>query len=180
MLCPPPPPPHWYRLPLETPTGEPLYAESTVKGRKKEAIVQCALEACRLLDAYDVLRGNTQGMWVGQYGGGWGIGVNPAISAETGQSGRESLESAIMERMLIFTSSVLVLDTDQLFALPYHPTLSSPPLTSPPTPLPTLPSPLLPHPSSPLSFPPLPSFPLPSSSSQEAAEELGRGRLLRQ
>ena len=64
--------PHHCRLPLETPTGEPLYAESTVKGRKKEAIVQCALEACRLLDAYDVLRGNTQGMWAGWRVGQWG------------------------------------------------------------------------------------------------------------
>ena len=70
------PPPPCYRLPLETPTGEPLYAESTVKGRKKEAIVQCALEACRLLDAYDVLRGNTQGGWVEE---------NPAISVGAGQ-----------------------------------------------------------------------------------------------
>ena len=70
--------PHYCRLPLETPTGEPLYAESTVKGRKKEAIVQCALEACRLLDAYDVLRGNTQGMWAGWR---WGSRVNLAFSA---------------------------------------------------------------------------------------------------
>lgn len=37
-----------------------MYAEASVKGKKKEAIVQCALNACRMLDANDMLRGNAQ------------------------------------------------------------------------------------------------------------------------
>ena len=44
------------RLPIDMATGEPVYAEASVKGRKKDAVVQCALNACRLLDAQDMLR----------------------------------------------------------------------------------------------------------------------------
>lgn len=44
------------RLPIYTSTGEPVYAEASVKGNKKEAVVECALEACRLLDADGILR----------------------------------------------------------------------------------------------------------------------------
>ncbi|KRZ77062.1 MAGUK p55 subfamily member 5 [Trichinella papuae] len=48
------------RLPVETSTGKPVFAEAVVSGVKKDAIFQCALEACRLLDAHGVLRKSSQ------------------------------------------------------------------------------------------------------------------------
>ncbi|XP_013394310.1 kanadaptin [Lingula anatina] len=46
-------------LPLDLPTGEPMYAEATVTGKRKDAVVACALEACRILDRHGVLRAST-------------------------------------------------------------------------------------------------------------------------
>ena len=48
-------------MPIDTLTGEPVYAEAAVRGKKKEAIVQCALNACRMLDAEDILRESKKG-----------------------------------------------------------------------------------------------------------------------
>lgn len=45
-----------YRLPVEDEKGMPLWAEATVSGSKKDAMHQCALEACRKLDEFDYLR----------------------------------------------------------------------------------------------------------------------------
>ena len=49
------------RLPIDGPSGEPLYAEAAVTGRKKEAVLECAQEACRMLDAAGLLRQSSHG-----------------------------------------------------------------------------------------------------------------------
>ena len=38
-----------------------MYAEASVKGKNKEAVVLCALNACRLLDSQGMLRRPSQG-----------------------------------------------------------------------------------------------------------------------
>lgn len=45
-----------FRLPIDVGSGSAVIAEACVKGRKKEAVVQCAMEACRILDRHDELR----------------------------------------------------------------------------------------------------------------------------
>ena len=48
-----------HRLPIDGPSGEPLYAEAAVAGKKKDAVLECPLEACRMLDASGLLiKGN--------------------------------------------------------------------------------------------------------------------------
>jgi hypothetical protein len=50
------------RIPIDTPTGEPVVAEVTQSGSRKDAVVACALQACRVLDRHGLLRKSTHGM----------------------------------------------------------------------------------------------------------------------
>lgn len=49
-------------LPVDSINGEAVFAEASVKGKKKEAVVAAALEACRTLDRHGVLRQSQHGM----------------------------------------------------------------------------------------------------------------------
>ncbi|EDO32995.1 predicted protein [Nematostella vectensis] len=50
------PDPHLNGLPIELANGDPMYAEAMVTGKKRESVLACATEACRLLDANGLLR----------------------------------------------------------------------------------------------------------------------------
>ena len=59
-LSPSPPPPP--RLPIESGGGgEGMVVEDRGRGRKKEAVLQCALKACRILDSHDMLHPASKG-----------------------------------------------------------------------------------------------------------------------
>ena len=58
-------------MPIDGPSGDPLYAEAAITGRKKEAVLECAKEACRMLDAAGLLRQSSHGsgplyIWISQ------------------------------------------------------------------------------------------------------------------
>lgn len=50
-----------FSLPTEDIVGHSMRAEALVKGKKKEAVIQCALEACKILDRYGLLRQTNHG-----------------------------------------------------------------------------------------------------------------------
>ena len=49
-------------LPIDDMDGKPIIVEVTAKGKKKDIIEQCAMEACRILDMNGVLRQSSQGI----------------------------------------------------------------------------------------------------------------------
>ena len=53
---------YFCRLPIDTVSGEAV-AEASVKGKKKDAVILCALNACRMLDAHDILRQPAKGTY---------------------------------------------------------------------------------------------------------------------
>ena len=50
-------------LPVDGPNGEELIAEAIVSGKRKDAVVACALEACRILDKMGMLRNSKHGRY---------------------------------------------------------------------------------------------------------------------
>lgn len=46
---------------MDGPNGEELVAEAVVTGKKKDAVIACALEACRILDRLGLLRASSHG-----------------------------------------------------------------------------------------------------------------------
>ncbi|XP_054714718.1 kanadaptin-like [Uloborus diversus] len=48
------------QLPIDTPSGDFMSVEASVSGKKKEAVVACALEACRTLDRLGLLHQSKQ------------------------------------------------------------------------------------------------------------------------
>nr|XP_026694178.1 LOW QUALITY PROTEIN: kanadaptin [Ciona intestinalis] len=43
-------------MPVDTPSGKPIFAEASVTGKRRDAMNNCALEACRILDKHGMFR----------------------------------------------------------------------------------------------------------------------------
>ena len=51
-------------LPVDTPSGKAVVAEASLTGKKKDAMNNCALEACRLLDKYGMFKQSGWYYWI--------------------------------------------------------------------------------------------------------------------
>ena len=49
-----------FRLPIETAESDELVAEGT-SSNKKDAVMACAVEACKLIQAYDMMQNKCKG-----------------------------------------------------------------------------------------------------------------------
>ena len=43
-------------VPVDSPSGKPVFAEAVLTGKKRDAVNNCALEACKILDRYGMFQ----------------------------------------------------------------------------------------------------------------------------